>query len=502
LSFLIYIKDQQKFYDKRTGGALLSRDKALERLKASDDKFHDLKIAYDALADIELTGITTVDLKESKSQKKSAVQLNEVWNELQPLIRLKKQIQNNGQSQIFHVAENNEVTKIDYVEDQSLVDALIKRTEEYAAIRNFYDTHPIAEEIRKSIGYAPFLKRMLNEFWHADERVIFSEEPRLISWDTEELAYKQMDPSLLKPGPTPTWDEFTSRLDHPAVFMAWVWSIFEPTNNIRQVMWLKGGGNDGKSSVQKAIEGVIGKQYCYSMKPGDESQQWFGKNVYGKVLVNFADCRNQFLIDANSIKQLTGGDTTSIEGKGENSFTGKIYSKVLVTSNYLPKINPELQAHTSRLIKIDVAPQDDAKKDAAFELRLQNEIYAFLTKCKEAFDCLISPGGERLELPVELADRIKTECASDTYMNIQDFVEEYVQFSPEEICVPSELRRTSKKYFSFQKQISAEQMKHHETELNTKLHLMGCGLQRLELDGKFQTVWRGFRLKKSFDMVD
>jgi len=314
------------------------------------------------------------------------------------------------------------------------------------------------------------------------------------------LAYKQMNSSLLKPGPTPSWDEFKTRLDYPQVFMAWVWGIFEPTNNVRQVMWLKGAGNDGKSSVQKALEAVVGRDQCYSMKEGDQGQQWFGKNVFGKVLVNYADCKYQDLIDTNGIKQLTGGDTTSIEGKGENSFAGKIYSKVLVTSNFTPKINPELQAHLSRLIKLEVQAQADAVKDAGFEQRLQKEIYAFLTKCKECFDALISPGGDRLILPVDLLEKIKTECASDTYMNVQDFVEEYVQFDASGLCVPADLRRTSKKYFSLNKQISSEGLKNHETELNNKLTLQGCTMQRVEFAGKVQTVWKGFKLKKTFEM--
>lgn len=492
---ILYVIDKSKFYDRQRKGALLSLEAAKLRLQAYDSKYHDPRALEQTIRDIMDSPVTYDDIKESA--KKTGPSEADIWNELRHLIRLKKQINPSGQSQVYYVAENNEVVKIDYVEDQSLIDALMLRTEEFAALRNFYNTNPLTEQIRTKLGFLSFLKRMLAENWHADERTLFTEPVQNISWDTETYAYKQMDSSLLKPGPTPTWDEFTSRLDYAGVFMAWVWGIFEPTNNIRQVMWLKGAGNDGKSSVQKAIESVIGKNYCYSMKPGDEQQQWFQRNVFGKVLVNYADCRNQFLIDSNSIKQLTGGDTTSIEGKGENSFTGKIYSKLLVTSNYLPRINPELQAHTSRLIKIEVQPQDDTKKDAAFEHRLQKEIYAFLYKCKKYFDELVSAGGERLNLPSELVDRIKIECASETYLNIQDFAEEYLEFGPEFYCKPADIRKVSKEFFVLEKRIPGDQLKHHEAELNVKLHIMGCAQIRQVLEDKPVTVWRGFRLKKT-----
>ena len=231
------------------------------------------------------------------------------------------------------------------------------------------------------------------------------------------------------------------------------------------------------------------------MKPGDESQQCFQKNVFGKVLVNYADCRNVYLIDSNSVKQLTGGDTTSIEGKGENSFTGKIYSKLLVTSNYNPRINPELQAHTSRLIKLEVAPQADSKKDSGFELRLKSEIYAFLHKCQHAFEALISNGHERLELPLELQEVIKTDCASETYLNVQDFVQEYLHFGLEEMCNPADLKRMSKDYFLLEKRLSSEQYKFHAAELEAKLFLNGCSLLRHGDEGAQITMWRGFKLK-------
>lgn len=495
-SFLVYVKDRQKFYDKRSGGNLISRDNAISRLKSSDDKYEDTKILYDTLTEIEMSGVLYEDLKASKSKKKSATQAIEIWEELKEYIKIRKQINLNGQSQIFYVSKLNEATKIDYTDDQSLIDALMVRKEDYAEIRQYFQTAPALEEIRQTNSFHQFLKKMLIEFWHSDERMLFEDEPKQISWTSEVMAYKQMDASKLKSGPTPSWDEFTSRLDFPNVFMAWVWSIFEPTNNIRQIMWLRGAGNDGKSSVQKAIESVIGHQYCYSMKRKDEEQNWFGRNVFGKVLINYADCSNPNLIDYSSIKQVTGGDTTSIEGKGENSFTGKIYAKVLVTSNFLPKINLESQAHTSRLIKIDVASQEDIKKDAGFEKRLQTEIYAFLTKCKEEYEKLISPGGERLELPAELVEKIKSDCASITYLNIKDFIEEFVEFSTELVAVPPEVRKTSRKYFQILKNIPSDQIKFYEAQLDNILYNMGCSQVRMNVENKMQTVWRGFRLKK------
>lgn len=491
----VFLSDVGKFASTGAVKKLWPLHEFQSYMRSQDQKYHDEKILAQYISDLMAVPITSDQLAESKRQQKKGTDWAAIWEDFRPLVPLYKRTNLNGQSQIFFVDERNEVAKIDYTDVDALVDALMHRKSTFQGIREYFQQTDSLADIRAKMSLKAFLVKMLTEYLMLDERHLLDWEPAQISWEPDVYAYKKMDIAKLKSGTTPTWDEFTSRLDYPAVFMAWVWSIFEPTNNLRQVLWLKGAGNDGKSSVQKAIESVIGRDYCYSMKPGDESQQWFQKNVFGKVLVNYADCRNVYLIDANSIKQLTGGDTTSIEGKGENSFTGKIYSKLLVTSNYCPRINPELQAHTSRLIKLEVSPQSDMRKDAGFEHRLRDEIYAFLHKCQAAFEALISTGNERLELPQELQEKIKVDCASETYLNVQDFVQEHVEFSTEDLANPADLKRTAKDYFLLEKRLTAEQYKYHLAELEAKLFLYGCSLLRHGNDGKQVTMWRGFKLK-------
>lgn len=494
----VYVIDKSKFADT-TGQkrGLMSLEAFKAHVRLTNTKFADNPMALEEyVREVMEHPVTSDELKASRdAEKKQPTNFAELWEEFAPLIPLYKRTNVNGQSQLFFVGTNNEVAKIDYTDNDALIDALMHRKETFKAIREHYNTSDSLENVRGKLSLKMFLQKIITEHMFTDERRLLEVEPMQISWEPDDYAYKKMDIDQLQPGPTPTWDEFTSRLDHPSVFMAWVWSIFEPTNNIRQVMWLRGAGNDGKSSVQKAIEQVIGRDYCYSMKPGDEDQQWFQKNVFGKVMVNYADCRTAYLIDKNNIKQLTGGDTTSIEGKGENSFTGKIYSKLLVTSNFYPKINPDMQASTSRLIKLEVYPQAEAKKDAGFEARLQSEIYAFLYKCQVAFDTLISSGYDRLVLPPELVEKIRVDCASETYLNVQDFVQDFIEFGESQFCNPADLKRFSKNYFANEKRLTNEQIKYHVAELENKLLMHNCSLSRTGHEGNQVTMWRGFRIK-------
>ena len=493
-----FVQDVGKFYDTRTPQSkYITFETAQNRLKALDPKFaEDASALHDIMQDIMAAPISSADVKSAKKGKD--IDWVGIWEALMPFIPLRKRTNNNGQAQYFFVSENNEVSPIEYTDDEALFNALQHRVEVFKQVREFYNSNDMMDMVRPKLPLKLFVLKMIKEYLMADERCLFHEEPKQISWEYDELAYKKMNPDLLKAGPTPTWDEFTRRLDYPAVFMAWVWSIFEPKNNIRLVMWLKGVGNDGKSSVQKAIESVIGRQYCFSLKPGDESEKWFQKNVFGKVLVNYADCRNVYLIDHNNVKQLTGGDTTSIEGKGENAFTGKIYSKLLVTSNFTPKINPDFAAQTTRLIKLEVAPQSETKKDSGFEIRLADEIYAFLFNCRAAFDELISAGYDKLLLPTELEDRMKIDCASETYLNVEDFVQEHVVFNGESVADPAEFKTLAKNYFMLNKRLSSDQLRYHIVELENKLFKNGCWQDRIavEEDSELKkTMWRGFCIK-------
>jgi len=497
MNHILYVKDRKMFYDpQQPKGGLIKHETAMARLAAYDPKFEDAAEANRCLTEAMECGVNYSDILASRKAAKT-VNFAEIYEALRPHLPLMFRKTHNGQSLAYVVSENNEVTKIEYQTEDNLKDALMhpERKHIWASIRQFYSTSELLEGHRDKLHFGPFIMTMIKNWLLYDERQVMTEEPIQISWVPEEFAYKKMDISLLKDGPIPTWEEFLSRLDYPDVFMAWIWSIFESNNNIRQLMWLRGAGNDGKSSVQKAIEGVIGREYCYSMKEGDELKQWFQHNVYTKVLVNYADCKNMFLVHNSAIKQLTGGDTTSIEGKGENAFTGKIYSKLFVTSNVLPKINPELRAHTSRIIKLEVSGLAEDKKDAGFEKRLQAEIYPFLFQCRKAYEKYASPGHDKLILPADLYERILTECASESHMHIMDFIETYVEFGDDYYCKTSDLNKALREFLVMEKHLQTSQVRHFEEEFKQKVDSEGCSQKRIDVAGKLQTVYTGFRLK-------
>lgn len=500
---MYYVKDADRYYcpsaDPRS--PLLTTDNAAKKLARLDSKFEDKAGAYAYLKELKDFGISGAELDELRNTAKKAKETDftTIYEEFRQMLPLYSYIRPNGNRSLFLVSEARECTPIEYVDLDSLLDALMGQKATWAAVRNFWATTPHLEGQRNKYTLSAFLKFIIPNFLLVDERFLLDCEPKRFSWEPDDFAFKKFDMGSVASGPTPTWDQFLARLDYPDVFQAWVWSLFEPTNNVRQVMWLQGGGNDGKSSVQKALERMFGEQHVYAMKTGDEHEKWFANSVYGKCLVNYADCSNIYLLRTNSIKQLTGGDTTSIEGKGVNAFRGKIYAKLLVTSNQKPMINPESEAETSRLIVITVKPLAESDKDAGFEERLVAEQSAFLHACQEKFATHVAKGNNKLELPVGLADKMLSECASEMYYVMQDFVDKHLEFGKNYFCESRKLGPKIKEFTSQEHWLPADKVKYFVSDFSAKMNFSNIQLQRLDVKGKMVTAYVGFRLKGESD---
>ncbi len=493
-----FVREPQRFAmpsDNRKG--LLTDDATVKLLAKLDSKFEDKATAYAYLKELKDFPISLEELEVLKGavKKSKQVDFGGMYEELRQLLPLYSYIRANGSRSLYLVNEARECTPIEYVDIDSLIDALMVQKVVWQNVRNYWATTPHLEDQRHKFTLSAFLKFIIPNFLLVDESLLLDTEPKRFSWEADDFAFKKFDMGTVQAGPTPTWNEFLSRLDYPEVFQAWVWSLFEPTNNVRQVLWMQGGGNDGKSSVQKALERMFGENHVYAMKVGDEHEKWFANSVYGKCLVNYADCSNIYLLRTNSIKQLTGGDTTSIEGKGVNAFRGKIYAKLLVTSNQKPMINPESDAETSRLIVLTVKSLPEAAKDAGFENRLVAEQSAFLHACQVSYQALIAPGNNRIELPIGLTDRILSECASEMYYVLQDFVDRHLEFGKNYYCESRKLGPKIKEFTSQEHWLPADKVKFFVSDFSAKMNFQNIQLQRLEVNGKTTTAYIGFRLK-------
>lgn len=486
---------QNLYYDVNKGGPLVSKAKAAARLLSYGICDSD-SAAMELLEQAALVPVSQEQLEAMRKKGKAQpLDWEAVYAEMQKLFPIYSRVTAKGERQIYFCDAMNQVSLVHYEDDDSLINSLMHNKALWKSLRAFYNDCELLAQHKAQLDFRTFMVKIIKNHLLLDETRLIDEQPKNFSWDPAELAFKKFDPALVAPGNTPTWDEFCNRLNYPDVFKAWVWSLFEPTNNIRQAMWITGAGNDGKSAVQKALREIFGAQHVYDCKKGDEGRQWFQSNVFGKCLVNYADCDNPHLLNNQAIKQLTGGDSTSIEAKGANAFSAEIYAKLFVSSNITPKINPDLEAQTSRLIRLKLAPiAKGAPKDEQFKSRLVDEAYAFLWQCKKEFEAMINAGNDALILPEQLQKDIIDECAVEQYYTIQEFVSKHVEFSPEYTCKPSQLNKVVKAFALLDQHMGHDKAGYFYTAFLAKLDHMGIRVQRIWENDQQIAAYVGIRL--------
>lgn len=492
----LYLGDRDLYYNTLVPNRPMSRSKAAEWMVSTKRCTNELD-AIRILEDLKQFPVSEQDFADLKASKKATKpDWPAIYEAVQEHIKLYSRITSKGERQIYACDEINQVSLISYKKEEDLINSLMYNRDIWEKLKLFYGTSSLMEPFVNQISLRQFLTRIVVDHLLLDQAKRIDEQPKRFSWEPDEKAFKKFNEALVVPGAAPTWAEFTKRLNYPDVFKAWIWALFEPTNNIRQCMWLTGAGNDGKSAVQKAIREVFGEAHVYDCKKGDEGRQWFQHNAFGKCLVNYADCDNPHLLNSQAIKQLTGGDATSIEPKGLSAFSGEIYSKLFVSSNMPPKINPDFEAQTSRLIRLKLAPiADNEPKDEGFKGRLVDEAYHFLYECREQYKLHINEGNDALILPEVLAQEIENECAEEDYYITQEFIRKYIEYKPLAECRPSELNQALKFFVTIEQHYSNDKTKYIQSKFEAKMGLLGHRMQNRQISGDEYAAYVGFKIK-------
>ena len=121
----------------------------------------------------------------------------------------------------------------------------------------------------------------------------------------------------------------------------------------QKVFMLVGNGANGKSTLLNMITRVLGEENVSHVDLKEIAGNRFGKSeLYGKLANIADDCSSSYLEDISVMKRLTGESYTSIEFKGQNSFSAKINTKMIMSYNTLPRINDTTNGLNRRLVII------------------------------------------------------------------------------------------------------------------------------------------------------
>ncbi len=223
------------------------------------------------------------------------------------------------------------------------------------------------------------------------------------------------------PGDCPAWDEFLARLSAPDTFLAWLWMVTLKDAS-RQILWIQGEGQDGKSVVSSVLADALGAAaITLDDSYMDKAERWMGSSVFGRRLVIVDDTKMRQLTRRGPIHRLSGRSPMMCEFKGQQGFLFQPNVAIVCTSNLLPEIGDN-KADRSRLLPLTVRPTG-VTSDTRWKDRLLRELPHLLHRAQGAYARLALKPGEpslKLEPQVEALLGDASSVDGNAYLETMD----------------------------------------------------------------------------------
>lgn len=224
------------------------------------------------------------------------------------------------------------------------------------------------------------------------------------------LAYYNLDSGDLTAA-TPAWDNFLRQMvsdECRHAYRAWIYSLFKGDNYGRQILWLHGVGESGKSVTSNVIYAYVkslNSQIVTTLESVINMDKFSLSSYTNKRLIMAADTTDRALVRNNLVKNLTGRDVASIRDMGKGKKESMVYGKVLITSNKTPFVNTESPEEVSRMLLISLVAEKcvEAKNwwynnnFGDWANCLKNELPDFIRQCKASYDAFLMPNGHDLK---------------------------------------------------------------------------------------------------------
>lgn len=209
--------------------------------------------------------------------------------------------------------------------------------------------------------------------------------PKSFTLHPSEYAFHRLDVSQIAEGPTPTWDVFLAKCGANAeALMAYTWSILDSSTTNSQYLFIKGSGGDGKGSYIRWLTRLMGQNAVAALSAANP---YWPAQLLGRRLGVFNELNSTSLVMKSEFKRITGMDDIDISQKYEKTFTVTLDAKFILTTN-LPITVSADPAERRRAMIISIEKQANEINVKNYEDKLQEETWAFLFRCKQAFDKL------------------------------------------------------------------------------------------------------------------
>jgi putative DNA primase/helicase len=213
---------------------------------------------------------------------------------------------------------------------------------------------------------------------------------------------------------------------------------------VARAFMLVGEGANGKSTLIKVIERMLGKSNTSNTAPQTLGTDKFAVgNLHGKFANLAADVSSTRFTDTAAWKQVTSGDPVQVEHKNRQAFSSVIYATQVASFNELPGTNDLTRGFLRRWVIVDFPHNFEGREDRELDRDLSAEADGIFRLAVEALRRLMQDGGFSVS---DNAQKLINQYRSDSDP-VEQFVEHRVAFDSESRVSASDLY-TSYKYWT------------------------------------------------------
>jgi hypothetical protein len=266
----------------------------------------------------------------------------------------------------------------------------------------------VFNHIKMKHNHLPFLKNVTSEsrVFNVFREEIYNGYHRLepkhikhISNNKDEYCHSYIDLNFNQIKNTPTWDSFLNMFettDMRIEYQKWIYGVLYQDDIDRRVMWIEGKANTGKTTTTNVISDYlenINNDLVGTLSPTPDKFSLSGLDK--TILIIYADAQDNNFFKRRDVLNITGGDKVYYEEKYKGTNGKKIFSKIIVTSNYAPIVDKKHEHETSRLlhikldegkVKTNKLERKNTLPNVIFRKKLKEELPYFFAKCKELYE--------------------------------------------------------------------------------------------------------------------
>lgn len=279
------------------------------------------------------------------------------------------------------ILERHETTRtVEEVSEQRVVDCLTQRTSNFidvpAEVYNLSQSRlfevvaawkSLSIPIRGFPSAVGFKSQPIDVFTRLD----FDPQPIIDELELEEKC--------------PIFSEILSRLTNKVAFCARLGSLFDENADRKQILWVYGPGDAGKSQISWMVQELVGNSVAI-LSPAILKSPFWKATVVGKRVAIDSDATPHFL-QSDEFKSFTGDGKHSINQKNKPIYTANINCQGLFFSNN-PAFIDNSDSLKNRIIvcHIDSLPPEKMEAEHIFREKLRLEFPYIVGYCQEVYD--------------------------------------------------------------------------------------------------------------------